>query len=200
MLKLGVTGGIGSGKSVICKILECFGIPIFRADDEGRRLLLENAGIQKQVVQLFGNNILKNGKPDPKKIASIVFNNPDKLKKLNNIIHPAISNAFFKWSSEFQSANCVVEEAAILFESGAEKNLDTVLLVTAPEELKIRRVMQRDNITETEIKKRMKFQWSDEKKIPKADFVLFNEENTLLTPQVIGILRKLHPETPEINW
>ncbi len=191
MIKLGITGGIGSGKSVICKILESFGVPVFRADEEGRKLLACDSSVQNRVIRLLGKEILTGDKPDTRKIAAIVFSNPDKLAALNGIIHPAVRESFIKWSEQFAHSPCVAEEAAILFESGGAKLLDYTILVTAPEEVRITRTMQRDNISEEEVKRRMKYQWSDEEKKKHADFVITNDENNALIPQVIAILGKL---------
>ncbi|HTA84285.1 MAG TPA: dephospho-CoA kinase, partial [Bacteroidia bacterium] len=122
MLKVGITGGIGSGKSTVCKIFESLGIPVFRADDESRRLLSEDAEVKKQVVSLLGEEVIIQGKPDRKKIAELVFNDPEKLRALNDIIHPRVRDGVALWAEQQRSA-WVIEEAAILFESGAYKNL-----------------------------------------------------------------------------
>jgi dephospho-CoA kinase len=193
MIKVGVTGGIGSGKSTVCKILECLGVPVFRADEEGRRLLSEDKEIQKKVAALFGNTILTNGKPDRKKIAAIVFADEGKLKQLNAIIHPAVKASFANWLKK-QTGNLVIEEAAILFENGAYKDFDTMLLITAPEELRIKRVTERDHISVHEVKKRMKNQWSDEDKASKADHILLNDEESMLMPKVLELVSKLNPK------
>jgi dephospho-CoA kinase len=154
MLKVGVTGGIGSGKTTVCKIFECLGVPVFRADEEGRRLLTEDKDTQKKVIELFGRDILTADKLDRKKIAAVVFNDSEKLKQLNNIIHPAVRSAFNNWVAQ-QDAEIIIEEVAILFESGANKGLDSVIVVTAPEKTRIQRAMSRDNLVEAEVRKRM---------------------------------------------
>ena len=190
MLKVGVTGGIGSGKSSVCKILECLGVPVFRADDEGRRLLREDTEIQQKVVGLFGDSILVNGRLDRKKIAAIVFSDEKKLVQLNSVIHPAVRNSFLNWVDK-QNAGIIIEEAAILFESGAYKNLDTVIVVTAPEKLRIERVMKRDNTTEQEVRVRMKNQISEEERVKRANHVIVNDGSTMLIPAVLELYKSL---------
>jgi dephospho-CoA kinase len=190
MIKAGITGSIGSGKSVVCSIFECLGVPIFHADRVSRTLLDENKDVQQKVTSLLGNDVFVNGKPDRKKIAYIVFNNAEKLAGLNAIIHPAVREAFGNWLNQ-QKASLVLEEAAIMFESGAYKGLDMVMVVTAPEKLRIERVMKRDGITETDIRSRMKNQWTEEEKVAKANHVLVNDDHTLLIPQVLNIYKEL---------
>lgn len=199
MLKLGITGGIGSGKSLVCKILESFGIPVFRADDEGRKLITTDSEMGAELKKIFGSLFLTGGKPDPKKIAAIVFADSGKLAALNAIIHPAVRLAFAKWCTLQQNSACVAEEAAILFESGAYKYLDRIALVIAPEELRIKRVMLRDNLNESEVRERMQYQWSDSEKEKRADFVITNNDNTMLIPQVVSMLKKISGENPNIK-
>jgi dephospho-CoA kinase len=186
MLKVGVTGGIGSGKSTVCHLFNCLEIPIFNADETGRRLLTEDSGVISQVKNLFGGEIFIHGKPDRKKIAEIVFINPGKLMELNAIIHPAVRKKFDEWTVE-QTSPYVIDEAAILFETGLYKQLDFTILVIAPEQLRIKRVMQRDGMDETAIKARMKNQWSDEDKKKITNFVLINDDIQPLMPQVMNI-------------
>lgn len=190
MIKAGITGGIGSGKSAVCKIFECLGVPVFRADDEGRRLLTEDESVKKQVVDLFGNSVLTDTKLDRKKIASVVFNDEEKLFRLNSIIHPAVRQSLENWIA-IQNSKLVIEEAAILFESGAYKNLDTMVVVTAPEKLRVERVMKRDNISEAEVRERMSHQWNEEEKVKKANHLIDNGGQTMLIPQVLNLYQKL---------
>jgi|SRR6185437_15935033 len=197
MLKLGITGGIGSGKSVVCAIFQCLGVPVFRADDESRRLLNEDTAVKNEVIKLFGPSIIIDGKPDRKKIAAIVFADKEKLSQLNAIIHPAVRRSFEQWVSK-QPSQVIIEEAAIMFESGAYKNLDAVLVVTAPEKLRIERVMSRDGVTEAEVKRRMENQISDEEKIKRANYVVVNDGVTMLIPTVLEIYKSLlHSRSPK---
>src|SRR6185312_13251132 len=189
MLKVGVTGGIGSGKSTVCRIFECLGVPVFRADDEGRRAL-DNEDVKEQVIALCGESIVKDGKLDRAKIASVVFNNPEKLQKLNAIIHPKVREAFAEWLKK-QNAPWIIEEAAIVFESGLYQTLDAVIVVSAPEDIRIKRVTERDKISETQVRERMKNQLSEEERVKRADFVIVNDGNQMLIPQTIEVYKKL---------
>jgi dephospho-CoA kinase len=186
MLRIGVTGGIGSGKSTVCTIFKCLEIPVFNADEEGRRLLSENADVIKEVQHIFRDEVLTNGKPDRKKLAAIVFNNAGMLEKLNSIIHPAVRKKFNDWVLE-QKAPYVIDEAAILFETGIYKQLDYTILVVAPEPVRISRVSRRDGVDEATVQARMKNQWTDEQKKILADFVIINDDINPLLPQVMDI-------------
>lgn len=186
MLKVGLTGGIGSGKSTVCSLFKCLEIPVFNADEAGRKLLSENSEVIEQVQHIFGQEIIVNGKPDRKKLAQIVFNSPEKLAQLNAVIHPAVRKNFNEWVA-LQTSPYVIDEAAILFETGIYKQLDFIILVTAPEQLRIRRVMQRDGMEEASVKDRMKNQWSDEDKKKIANFVIINDDINPLLPQVMEI-------------
>jgi dephospho-CoA kinase len=190
MYKVGVTGGIGSGKSTVCKIFESLGIPVFRADEEGRRLLDEDDEIKKNVAALFKELVFINNKPDRKKIASLVFNNPDKLKELNAIIHPKVRDALVNWANK-QHTHWIIEEAAILFESGAYKNLDAIIVVSAPESLRIKRVITRDGVTEASVRERMKNQITEEERRKRADYIIENDDTELLIPQAIEVMKKI---------
>ena len=188
MIKVGITGGIGSGKSTVCRIFESLGIPVFRADDESRRLLNEDEEVQKHVIELLGNDVIIHGKPDRKKIAELVFNHPEKLRSLNAIIHPRVREGVALWADQ-QKSEWVIEEAAILFESGAYKNLDAIIVVSAPEEIRIQRVMDRDNVSEATVKERIKNQITEKERRERADFIIENDGNQLLIPQAIEILK-----------
>jgi dephospho-CoA kinase len=186
MLKIGVTGGIGSGKSTVCSLFKCLEIPVFNADEVGRRVLAEDNNVIEQVQHIFGKEVIVDGKPDRKKIGEIVFNNSEKLTKLNSIVHPAVRKSFNEWIIE-QTAPYIIHEAAILFETGIYKQLDFTALVTAPEQLRIKRVMQRDGADEVSIVSRMKNQWSDEKKKELANFIIINDDVSPLLSQVMYI-------------
>lgn len=186
MLKVGITGGIGSGKSTVCHLFRCLEIPVFSADDAGRQLLESDNTVIEQVKNSFGEDVFMDGKPDRKKIGGIVFNNPGKLAQLNAIIHPAVRKKYMEWT-QVQKAPYLIYEAAILFETGLYKQLDFTVLVTAPGLLRIKRVIARDGISETSIRDRIKNQWSDEEKMKLASFVLVNDDTQALLPQVINI-------------
>ncbi len=170
---IGLTGGIGSGKSSIAKHIESLGVPVYIADAEAKKILDTDAVIA-QVIALFGNDILENGKIDRKKIAALVFQDPEKLKKYNNIIHPEVYLHFKNWVKQHSDFPLVVKEAAILFESGSYKDCDKIILVTAPKEYRIERVMNRDAVTKEAVEQRMAHQWDDERKKALSDYVIEN--------------------------
>lgn len=190
MVKVGITGGIGSGKSVVCKIFECLGVPVYHADMAGRRLLDTDEDVKTQVTGLLGSAALTNGKPDRQKIAAVVFADKEKLAQLNAIIHPAVRRDFEKWLNA-QTSSITIEEAAILFESGAYKNLDVLITVAAPQDIRIQRVMQRDHVTKEDVMRRMANQWSEEEKAAKSHYVIKNDGSAMLLPQVIDIYKAL---------
>lgn len=183
MHKLGITGSIGSGKSTVCKMFKELGIPVFGSDDEGRRLLAEDQEVKEQVAALLGDGVLTDGNLDRKKIGAVVFSDPEKLKALNAIIHPRVYLSFEEWCSK-QTTDWVIQESALLFETKAYLAVDTTLVVTAPEDVRIKRVMARDNATEDEVRARMKNQLSEEKKLEYADNVIVNDGEQDLGEQV----------------
>lgn len=187
MLKIGLTGGIGSGKSTVAKIFETLGIPVYYADAEAKRLMNSNETLKVSIRQYFGEATYKNDELDRKYLADIVFNTPEKLELLNALIHPVTINDAEEWMQK-QVAPYSIKEAALLFESGAAENLDFIIGVYAPQALRIRRVMKRDGLPEEEILKRINRQINEEMKMKLCDFVVTNNEQELLVPQVL----KLH--------
>lgn len=170
---VGLTGGIGSGKTAVLEVFSSKGIPCYESDKQAKRLMQEDENLVAQIKALFGNKIFKGNQLDRKKLADLVFKDKSKLKSLNAIVHPAVQRDFQLFLSE-QDAPYVVKEAAILFETGGADNCDAVILITAPESMRLERVMQRQNTDIDRIRNRMNHQWSDEKKIPLADFVINN--------------------------
>ncbi len=187
MLKIGLTGGIGSGKSTVAKIFETLGIPVYYADAEAKRLMNSNETIKVAIRQHFGEAAYKNGELDRKYLADIVFNDPGKLELLNALIHPVTINDAEEWMQR-QAAPYSIKEAALLFESGATENLDFIIGVYAPQSLRIKRVMKRDDLAPDEILKRINRQVNEDMKMKLCDFVITNNEQELLIPQVL----KLH--------
>lgn len=187
MLKIGLTGGIGSGKSTVAKIFETLGIPVYYADTEAKRLMNSSETLKKIIRQNFGEATYENDQLNRKYLAGIVFNNPEKLELLNTLIHPVTINDAEQWMQQ-QSAPYSIKEAALLFESGAAENLDFIVGVYAPQALRIKRVMKRDGLTADEIMKRINRQVNEEMKMKLCDFVITNNEQELLIPQVL----KLH--------
>lgn len=186
MITVGITGGIGSGKSTVCAVFELLGIPVYYADAEARKIL-DDPEVRNVISKLFGNEVLNNNSVDRKKLAAIVFNDSQKLDKLNSIVHPAVKQHFADWCEAHKEHAYVLKEAAILFESETYKNVQKIITVTAPPEIKISRVMKRDGVSKEEVEKRMASQLSDGEKIKRSDFVLLNNEEQLLIPAILEI-------------
>jgi len=189
-LLVGITGGIGSGKSTIAKWLELKGYPVFYADMEAKKILFQAETIQHLVNQ-FGDGILENGKLDKIKLGNLVFNQPDKLQQLNKIIHPLVAKEFSNWVHQHFGYSILFKEAAILFETDGYKSLDYNILVTAPKQVRIQRVMQRDALSKQEVLKRIKQQFPDSVKRKLADFVIYNVEKERAHKKALSILKKL---------
>lgn len=191
MLKVGLTGNIGCGKSTVAKIFQAIGIPVFEADHEAHLIMLE-PHIIGTILEAFGTNIINiDGLIDRKKLAQIVFGDTEKLEKLNTIIHPAVQHAFSEWCKMYESQPFVIEEAAILFETGLYKEFDLLIVVSAPEEVRADRVIKRDRINRDEFYSRETAQWPESKKTELADFIIYNDGQQLLIPQAIEIWRKI---------
>lgn len=188
---IGLTGGIGSGKTTIAKIFESLGIPVYISDLEAKRIM-EEENVINQIKNEFGPTVLNGNQLDRGVLAKIVFEDHEKLKKLNNIVHPAVAEDFKNWVSHYQNRPFVIKETAILFEIGGQNYCDKTILVTAPIETRIRRVMERDQTSEDLVKKRMANQWLDEKKIPLADFIIHNVEDYDLFKIVKEITKTLN--------
>lgn len=191
MKKIGLTGGIGSGKSTVAEIFSRLGVPVFVSDDVAKRLQEEDEEVRKAIKGIFGEEIYEGKKLDRAKVAGIVFADKQKLEQLNAIVHPAVGKAFEVFCQKHRHANFILKESAILFEIGDDKNLDGMIVVTAPDELRITRVMKRDGVEQEAVVKRMKNQVKQEEKAKKADFCIANDEQQLLIPQVIDVFRKL---------
>ena len=190
MLRIGITGGIGSGKSTVAKIFETLGIPVYYADDASKRLMNENEELKKAIQKNFGSATYTDGLLNRKLLSSLVFNNPEKLTLLNSIVHPAIIKDAADWMQQ-QKAPYAIKEAALIFESGSQAQLDKVIGVYAPAAIRINRVMQRDNATREEVISRMNKQINEEIKMRLCDYVVVNDEQELLIPQVVELHKKL---------
>lgn len=188
---IGLTGGIGSGKSTIAEIFTTLKIPVFNSDLEAKQLY-SHPEIKQQIIKLFGNVYNEQNQLDKKALANIVFNDESKLQQLNNIIHPAVKKSFENWVTNNIHTPILIKEAAILIESGAFKYVDKIIVVTAPEKERIKRVMLRDNVAEKEVIARMNQQLSEAKLIAHADFIIKNDNMHLVIPQVLEIIKKLN--------
>jgi dephospho-CoA kinase len=191
MFKLGLTGGIGSGKTMVCQIFEKLGVPVYYADTAARLLMNSNAELKAGIVHMFGDQAYGRDGLDRHYLASSVFGDHEKLSQLNRLVHPHVRKDFSRWTAEQSGASYVMEEAAILFESGASLEMNQTVLVYAPEELRIGRVMKRDGIKREAVLKRMGHQLREEEKMEMADHVLMNDETQMLLPQVIELHNKI---------
>ena len=188
---IGLTGGIGSGKTTVANYFKSCGFPIYIADDEARKIM-ESAAIIKAIKDSFGTAVFENEILNREELAKIVFNNPERLEKLNSIVHPAVKKHFEQWLLQNQAAPYVIYEAAILFESGRYKDCDIIITVTAPIESRIERVIKRDKTTRELVLKRINAQWTDEKRISKSDFIIENisvETTKLEIDRILKILK-----------
>jgi dephospho-CoA kinase len=190
MLKVGLTGGIGSGKSTVASIFEVLSIPVYYADKSAQKLMNEDETIISSIIAAFGKESYKEGYLNKDYISEIIFNNKEKRQLMNSIVHPATIAAAHKWMSK-QSSPYVIKEAALIFESHSEKELDYVIGVKASEENRISRVMERDYISKQEVQSRINGQMNEEEKMNKCDFIITNDENVLLIPQVMALHNKL---------
>ena len=190
MLKIGLTGGIGSGKSTICRVFSLLGIPIYTADIEARRLMNENKELKAGIIATLGKEAYQNGVLNRPFVANVIFNNHNKLNELNGLVHPVVRKDFINWLA-LQNSPYVIQEAAILFESGAYRVMDKNIIVDAPIETRIKRVLQRDNTSKEKVQERLNNQKNTDELRPLADFVVYNNDKSLILPQIINIDKKL---------
>ena len=199
MIKIGITGGIGSGKSVISTLLTMEGIPVYKADDESKRLTDTSPVVRKKLMALIDDSIFTHDKLDRQRLATLIFNDEALLKKVNGIIHPEVKDDFRQWVAKLPSAGADAKlpsmfcalESAILFESNFEKEVDVILMVFAPVALRLKRVRLRDGVSEAEILKRMSNQMPDDLKREKADYVIINDDIQPVIPQVERFMKFL---------
>jgi dephospho-CoA kinase len=199
MLKIGITGGIGTGKSTVCRIFEILGIPVFYADDESKKIIASDPAVIAAIKKELRDDLYTENIPDRKKIAALVFNDKEKQAALNAISHPALFQEFKSWVHDHTQAPYVIQEAALIFESGADAHLDQTIVVTSPISLRLERLTRRDSVTEETIKARMMNQWPEEEKIKRANFIIENNDETLLIPQVIEIHKSLLHESEMLH-
>ena len=190
MLKVGLTGGIGSGKSTVARVFEVLGVPVYYADSAGRMLVDNDPGIRTEIIKHFGKESYKDGRLDRQYISTIVFGDEKKRELLNEITHPVIISDAAKWMKK-QNAAYIIKEAALIFESGSEKDLDYVIGVKSPRGLRVKRVMERDSTSKAEVIKKMESQMDEDVKMKKCDFLLINDEQQLLVPQVMALHQQL---------
>ncbi len=189
MLRIGLTGGIGSGKSTVARIFNVLGIPVYNADDAAKRLMVENDELKNNIIRSFGKESYVNGELNRKYLSAQVFNDSKKIELLNSFVHPATIQDAQQWM-EKQNAPYIIKEAALIFESGSNQFLDYVIGVQSPTELRIERAMKRDNISREQVEARMKLQMDEEEKMKKCDFIIVNDEQQRLIPQVLLLHEK----------
>lgn len=190
MLKVGITGGIGSGKSVVCRVFATLGIPIFNADDAARHLMENDTILMQSIINSLGEDTYIAGKPDRERIATIVFNNPSLLQKLNALVHPATIHYANEWIQQ-QTSPYVIKEAAIFFESGSYTEMDVIIGVYAPQELRIARAMKRSNLTRENVSAIMARQLNEEEKMKRCNHIIVNDDTKALLPQVLHLHKLL---------
>jgi dephospho-CoA kinase len=188
-LRIGLTGGIGSGKSTVAKIFETLGIPVFYADAAARQVMNEDEELKQKMKETFGDAAYENGMLNRKYIADIVFNDPFRLEQLNALVHPAAIAMAEKWMRQ-QTAPYAIKEAALFFEAGSTEGLDYIIGVYTPQHLRVHRVMERDNVTREEVLARMSKQINEEMKMRLCDFVIVNDEQNMVIPQVLQLHEK----------
>ena len=193
VLKIGLTGGIGSGKTTVAKIFELLEIPVYYADEASKHLYHTNKQLMTALKSHFGEDIYTDEELNRSKLAAIVFNDPAKLQLLNSLVHPLTITHAKEWMAK-QTAPYIIKEAALLFEAGTSRDLDYIIGVSAPQHLRIKRVMDRENVTREEVIKRMKRQIDEEIKMMLCDYVIKNDEQELVIPQVL----KLHEQLLKI--
>lgn len=191
MLKIAVTGGIGAGKSVVCQVFKKLNIPVFNADLIAKEIINNNSEVKAALIKAFGSDIyLPEGIIHRKKLAEIIFYDKIALRKINSIVHPKVYETFQFWSEQ-QKSKFVIQEAAIVFENSHTDRFDKIITVTAPIDVKLKRTMQRDNVNKEKVLERMKNQLPDEYKIKHSDFVIINDDVSLILPQILNIYNRL---------
>ena len=191
MAKVGITGGIGAGKSLIASMVEALGYPVYYADSEAKRLMSESPYIKKELVALLGNNAYISDTLNRPYIAKAVFGNDSLLQKINTLVHPAVKADFATWAAQRCNSPLLFLESALIYEAQLQATLDAVIRVTAPLSVRVSRVMQRDLVAESEVLKRVAAQQKEEESAQKADFTIYNDNQTTLTLQLETILEQL---------
>lgn len=191
MIKLGITGGIGSGKSIVAEIFSLCGIPVYIADVESKRITATSSIVREKLIRLFGNELYKNDALDKQLLASKIFNDPSALQEVNKIIHPEVEKDFCNWVEKNKNYDIVAQEAAILYESGFDRLMDKVVTVYTPLEMRIERTMKRDNSTREKVLERIHNQLPDEEKAKLSDYMIVNNGTKSLIEQVLDIIQQL---------
>ena len=193
MIKLGITGGIGSGKSVVSRLFQAMNIPVYLTDDEAKRLTVKDGEIRCKLCDLLGEDIYHaDGSLNKPLLANYIFGHPGHIEKVNSVIHPRVKSDFLRWVRAQREQSLVAMECAILYESGFDEVVDRVIAVSAPLDLRVRRAMERDHAQEEQIRRRITHQMSDAELAGRADFMVVNDGNTPLIPQIMRILHSMN--------
>lgn len=188
MLKVGITGGIGSGKSLVCSMFSLLGVPVYEADTAAKKLYDTDPILKQAMIDLLGEDIYRSGTIDRQQLASIIFSDPQQLQQVNEVVHPAVERDFLSWAKMQANAPYVLQETAILFEAGMEHLFDKIITVSAPLPVRQHRLLQRaGGMNLEEINRRISMQWTEEEKIAQSDFVLYNDDSTPLLPQLLRV-------------
>ena len=186
MKRIGLTGNIGSGKTTVASCFEILGIAVFNADKQAKLLMTEDINLKQSLITEFGKEVFHNNELNLKYLSNLAFNDDIVLKRLNALVHPIVQDAFEKWSIQ-QSGAYVIKEAAILFESNTYQSLDEIICISCPEEIRLKRILKRDDLSEKEVRQRMSHQWAEEKKISLSDYTITNDNLSLVIPQILSI-------------
>lgn len=191
MIKIGITGGIGSGKSIVCEVFGLLGVSVYHADSRAKILMNEDDIIKNQLIAKFGQNLYKNDQLDRTMLAGIIFEDKSAVEFVNSLVHPAVGNDFDKWCLKHGDELYVIEEAALHFESDAYKRMDIMITIFAPEDMRIKRVVMRNGVTPAQVRSRMNNQLSDEEKVKRSDYVIYNDDKNSVLEQVLKIHHKI---------
>ena len=189
-IKVGVTGAIGAGKTFVSSIFEKLGFPVFNSDIEAKKCMQSDVYLIEQIKVVFGDKVYENNILQKNILSEIIFNDNDKLKSLNHLIHPVVSKNFINWC-RLQDSDIIIKEAAILFESGSNDILDKIICVSAEEEIRIKRVMSRDKCDKNHVLSIMSKQMTQKEKEKLSDFIIINDDKKLLMPQIIDVITKI---------
>lgn len=186
MKRIGLTGNIGSGKTTVASCFEILGIAVFNADKQAKLLMNKDVNLKQSLIAEFGKEVFLNNELNRKYLSKLAFNDDIVLKRLNTLVHPVVQEAFEKWSIQ-QSGAYVIKEAAILFESNTYQSLDAIICISCPEEIRFKRILKRDDLSEKDVRQRMSHQLAEEKKISLSDYVITNDNSSLVMPQILSV-------------
>lgn len=186
MKRIGLTGNIGSGKTTLASCFEILGIAVFNADKQAKLLMNKDVNLKQSLITEFGKEVYLDNELNRKYLSKLAFNDDLVLKRLNALVHPVVQDAFEKWSIQ-QSSVYVIKEAAILFESNTYQSLDAIICISCPEEIRLKRILNRDDLSEKDVRQRMSHQWAEEKKISLSDYVITNDNSSLVMPQILSV-------------